>query len=401
MKRVFIVDAGRTAIGTFGGTLKSLPAHELASRILRTMLERTGIPGKVLSEVILGNVLGAGQGMGPARQASVNAGIPVEVPAWSVNMLCGSGMKACMLGADAVRKDSSTVVAAGGMENMSRAPFLLPPDKRFGMGLGHTELLDHMIEDGLTDIFNHYHMGITAENIAERYGISREEQDAFALESQLKTAEAMDAGRFAGEIIPLEIAGRKEVVSFDKDEHPRSGSTIEGLQRLRPAFRKDGTVTAGNASGINDGAAVLLLAGDDAVKNFGLQPIAEIVASAQAGVDPAFMGLGPVPAVGKVLKAAGLTLQDMGLIELNEAFAAQSLGVIRELAAAHGENAALILNRTNVNGGAIALGHPIGASGSRILVTLISEMRRRGTAYGLASLCIGGGMGTAMIVKLI
>ena len=401
MKKVYIVDAGRTGIGSYGGSLKGIPAHELGTHVLKALLDRIGLDGAAVDEVILGNVLSAGQGMGPARQASIYAGIPAEVPAWGINMLCGSGMKACMAGSGSILSGSAGIVAAGGMENMSRAPFILPPGSRFGLGLGDSKLIDHMVEDGLTDVFNHYHMGITAENIAEKHQITREEQDAFALGSQKKAASAAESGRFDEEIIPLDIVTRKAVTTFCSDEFIRSGSTIEGLRRLRPAFKKDGTVTAGNASGINDGAAILLLAGEEAVKTYNLKPLAEIIASAQAGVDPAFMGLGPVPAVKRVLDACSMKLADMELLELNEAFAAQSLGVIKELSSVHDMSEQKIMERTNVNGGAIALGHPIGASGSRIMVTLLYEMRRRKLQYGLASLCIGGGMGTAVVIKVL
>ncbi|NQT58504.1 MAG: acetyl-CoA C-acetyltransferase [Bacteroidetes bacterium] len=401
MGKVYIVDAGRTGIGSYGGSLKGVPAHELGTHVLKSLLNRTGLEGTAVDEVILGNVLSAGQGMGPARQTAIHAGIPAEVPAWGVNMLCGSGMKACMAGTGSILLGTAGIVAAGGMENMSRAPFILPPGSRFGLGLGDSKLIDHMIEDGLTDVFNHYHMGITAENIAEKHQITREEQDEFALISQNKAAGAAEAGRFDEEIIPLDIVIRKTTNTFCSDEFIRPGSTIEGLRRLRPAFKKDGTVTAGNASGINDGAAILLLAGEEAVKSYNLKPLAEIVATAQAGVDPAFMGLGPVPAVKRVLDACKMQLEDMELLELNEAFAAQSLGVIRELSAAHGIPEQKLVERMNVNGGAIALGHPIGASGSRIMVTLLYELRKRKLQYGLASLCIGGGMGTAVVIKVL
>ncbi|MFP4151483.1 MAG: acetyl-CoA C-acetyltransferase [Alkalispirochaeta sp.] len=399
MKDVYICAAQRTAIGTFGGSFTDTSATELGSTVVTAALEHAGLAPEGVDELILGIILSAGVGMGPARQVSIGAGIPAETPAYATNMLCGSGMKAIMQGADRIRLGRSDVVVAAGTENMSQAPYLAPYRVRFGAKMGSLELVDHMILDGLTDVFNNYHMGVTAENIAGKYTISREAQDAFAVESQLKAGAAIEAGRFAAEIAPVKVRQRKAETEIVTDEHPRPEATVEGLARLRPAFAEGGTVTAGNASGINDGASAVILASEDAVKRYGLTPRARIVADGQAGVDPAYMGLGPVPAIRAALTEAGMTLSQMELIELNEAFAAQALGVIRELADEHDLDETAIRERCNVNGGAIALGHPIGASGNRITVTLLHEMMRRGSRYGLASLCIGGGMGTALIIE--
>jgi len=400
-EKVYIVGAKRTPIGAFGGRLAGIPAAHLGAAALKGALEQSGLGREDVDETVMGNILTAGQGMGPARQASIYAGIPEEKPAYAVNMLCASGMKALMNGAAAIRSGDAEVVASGGMENMSSAPWLLPSQARTGMRPGNQTLQDHMILDGLTDVFNDYHMGITAENIAEKYNLSREEQDRFALASQKKTAVAMAENRFGEEIVAVTAKIRRKEVVVDRDEFPRPETTLESLGKLRPAFRSDGTVTAGNSSGINDGGSALILAGETTVREKGLTPLAEIVSWAQAGLDPAYMGLGPVPAVRRVLEKAGLALTDMELLELNEAFAAQSLGVLRGLREEHGVSPEWLNERVNVNGGAIALGHPIGASGSRIIVTLLYEMMRRSSRLGLASLCVGGGMGTAVILKKV
>jgi acetyl-CoA C-acetyltransferase len=399
MSEVYICGAQRTAIGTYGGAFRDVPAPDLAMAATTATLSSAGVPAEHVDEVIIGVILAAGQGMGPARQVAIGAGIPLETPAYAVNMLCGSGMKAVMVGADRIRLGKAEVVVAGGMENMSRAPYLAPARMRFGTRMGDLELRDHMTLDALTDAFHDYHMGATAENIAERYGISRDEQDEFALESQQRAVAAIDTGRMAAEITPVRVSRRGGDAEIDTDEHPRWDATREKLAALRPAFREGGSVTAGNASGLNDGASVTLLASEEAVKRFELTPMARIVADGQAGVDPAYMGLGPVPAVRRALAEARLGLGAIDLIELNEAFAAQSLGVITELAREHQATPESIRERCNVNGGAIALGHPVGASGNRIIVTLLHEMARRQARYGLATLCIGGGMGTAIVVE--
>ena len=398
-REVYIVGAKRSAIGRFTGSFKDLPASEMLAQVIVSVLEEGRIDPELVEEVIVGTILSAGQKMGPARQASIFAGIANSVPAWAVNMLCGSGMKSIMTAADEIRLGRVDICVAGGMENMSRAPYLLPAGARTGTDLGSVEMRDHIIEDGLMDVFNGYHMGVTAENIARMYHLTREEQDAFALESQRRTAIAVDEGYFSDEICPVKVPGHKGTVTVTRDEHPRPDTTPEELARLQPAFDRDGTVTAGNASGINDGASAVVLASGEAVDRHGLTPRARIADYDQAGVDPAYMGMGPVPAIERALKRAGTAFSEMDLIELNEAFAAQSLGVVRELACIHGESETSILARTNVNGGAIALWHPIGASGNRIVVTLLHEMERRGVSRGLASLCIGGGMGTAMILE--
>ncbi|PZC52202.1 MULTISPECIES: acetyl-CoA C-acetyltransferase [unclassified Mesotoga] len=399
MKKVFIVGAKRTAIGTFGGTLKDVPAVDLGVTASKAAIEQSKVDPKNIEETIMGCILTANQGMGPGRQVSIGAGVPIESPAYLVNMLCGSGMKSTMIGAQDILFGEADLVLTGGMENMSISPYMLDR-ARFGYRMGNGTIVDHMIRDGLTDVFNDYHMGVTAENLAEKYGISRLEQDEFALESQNRAKEAIAAGRFKDEIAPVVIKGRKGDVVFDTDEHPRETS-MEILEKLRPAFKKDGSVTAGNSSGINDGASATVLASEEAVEKFGLKPIAEIVAYAQAGVDPAFMGYGPVPAVEKALKKASLDIKAIDLIELNEAFASQSLSVLKGLMEIYGVSKEWLLERTNVNGGAIALGHPIGASGNRIIVTLLHLMEKRNLEFGLASLCIGGGMGTAVVVKRV
>jgi len=389
---VVIIDAARTAIGKFEGSLATIPASKLGARVIAALLERTGLdPGQV-NEVILGQVLTAGVGQNPARQAAIGAGLPVETPALTVNKVCGSGMKAVHMAVQAIRCGDADLVVAGGQENMNLAPHLLR-GSRTGMRMGEWPLIDSMIHDGLWDIFNDYHMGCTAENLVDRYGISREEQDAFAAESQQKAEAAQKADRFADEIVPVEIPRRKQdPLVFAVDEFPRHGTTSASLAGLRPAFRSDnGTVTPGNASGINDGAAALLVASARRARELGLEPLARIAAYGNAGVDPSVMGTGPIPATRRCLARADWQIADLELIEANEAFAAQAIAVNREL----GWDTA----RVNVNGGAIALGHPIGASGARILVTLLHEMRKRDLHKGLATLCIGGGQGVATAVE--
>ena len=396
---VYILGAKRTAIGTFLGSLKDVPASQLGAISAKAAIAQSSIPVEDFDETIVGCILTAGQGMGPGRQVSIYAGIPVEKPGYSVNMLCGSGMKAVMVGATDIELGEADVVLAGGIENMSQAPYLLSYKARYGVKSGPLDLQDHMLLDGLTDVFNRIHMGLTAEALVEEFGISREEQDEFAYNSQMKAKAAIQSGRFVDEITPVEIPDKKGVKIFDTDEHPRLDVTMESLAKLRPAFKQNGTVTAGNASGINDGGSALVIASDKYVERKHVKPLARIVAWAQAGVEPIRMGFGPVPATEKVLKKAGLSFQDIELIELNEAFAGQSLAVIKGWEKAFGVSKEWIMQRTNVNGGGIALGHPIGASGNRIIVTLIYEMKKRGLKYGLATLCIGGGMGTAVIIE--
>jgi acetyl-CoA C-acetyltransferase len=399
MNKVYIVAARRTAIGKFLGTLAPVSAADMAATVMRNTL--SGIDPARLDEVIVGNVLSAGLGQGVARQASIRAGIPAEVPAYGVNMICGSGMKAIINACASIASGSADLILAGGTESMSQAGFVLGGGVRSGHRMGNLAAVDSMVNDGLTDAFSGLHMGVTAENVAAKYGISREAQDEFALTSQHRAIAAIDGGRFRDEIVAVEIATRKETVIFDTDEFPNRGSDAGKLAALRPAFQKDGTVTAGNASGINDGAAFVLVASSRAVAELNLTPLAEIVAVGQSGVDPSIMGIGPVAAVAQALSRSGHRLADMEAIELNEAFAAQSLAVVKLLAAQHGVTEEWIRARANVNGGAIALGHPIGASGNRILVSLLYAMRSRGASTGLASLCIGGGMGAAVIVKTV
>jgi acetyl-CoA C-acetyltransferase len=391
MEEVVIVDALRTPVGKFGGTLAETPASQLGARVIAALLERTGVEATRVDEVIMGQVLAAGVGQNPARQAAIGAGLPVEIPAMTVNKVCGSGMKAVHLAVQAIRCGDADIVIAGGQENMNLAPHILP-GSRNGMRMGEWALLDTMITDGLWDIFNDYHMGCTAENLVERYRLSREEQDAFAAGSQQKAEAAQKANRFADEIVPVEIPQRKkEPIVFDTDEFPRHGTTVESLAKLRAAFRADGgTVTPGNASGINDGAAALLIMSGSAAREHAVEPLASIAGYGNAGVDPAIMGTGPVPATRRCLEKAGWDIGDLDLIEANEAFAAQAIAVNRELG--------WDTDKVNVNGGAIALGHPIGASGARILVTLLHEMRKREVRKGLATLCIGGGQGVATAV---
>lgn len=398
-RKVFIVAAKRTPIGKFMGSLSGFSPGELGAIVIENILDETRIDPTLIDEVIGGNVLSAGQKQGVIRQAAVKAGIPGEVPAYGINMICGSGLKAVMNAYADIKSGEADLVLAGGTEVMSNAGFVLGGSLRSGHKMGNLQAVDHMVFDGLTDAFHDYHMGITAENIAEKYAISRHEQDEFAYLSQQKAINAVDTGKFKKEIVPVEIITKKETIVFDQDEFPNRKSTPEKLSALKPAFKKEGTVTAGNASGVNDGASFILLASEQKVKELGLKPLAEIVSVGQGGVDPEIMGLGPVPAIRKALEKAKMKLTDIDVIELNEAFAAQSLGVIRELIREHGVTRQWIDERTNCNGGAIALGHPIGASGNRILVTLTYELLSQNKQYGLASLCIGGGMGTTVIIK--
>jgi acetyl-CoA C-acetyltransferase len=386
---IVIVSAARTPVGAFNGAFGSLPAHELGKVAIRAALERAGIEGAQVSEVILGQILTAGQGQNPARQASIAAGIPVETPAWGVNQLCGSGLRTVALGYQAILNGDSEVVVAGGQESMSMAPHCA--HLRNGVKMGNFDMVDTMIKDGLWDAFNGYHMGNTAENVAQKYQITRSQQDEFAVASQNKAEAAQKGGQFNDEIAPVTVKSRKGDVVVDADEYPRHGTTLDMVGKLRPAFAKDGTVTAGNASGINDGAAALVLMKASEAAKRGKTPLARIVSWAHAGVDPAIMGTGPIPASRAALKKAGWKIEDLDLIEANEAFAAQACAVNKDL----GWDTA----KVNVNGGAIALGHPIGASGARVLVTLLHEMQRRNSKKGLATLCIGGGMGIAMCVE--
>ncbi|GLI86075.1 acetyl-CoA acetyltransferase [Rossellomorea marisflavi] len=389
---VVIVSAVRTAIGTFNGSLKGVSAPDLGAIVIKEALNKAGVNPDQVDEVIMGNVLQAGLGQNPARQASIKAGLPETVPAMTINKVCGSGLKTVHLATQAILGGDADIVVAGGMENMSMAPYLLK-GARDGYKMGDQKVVDSMISDGLWCAFNDYHMGVTAENLCDRYGLTREEQDEFAAWSQQKAVSAIEEGRFDDEIVPVEIPQRKgEAVVFRQDEFPRKGSTAEGLSKLRPAFKKEGTVTAGNASGINDGAAAVVVMSKKKADELGISPLVVIKGNASAGVDPSVMGIGPVSAVKKVMEKTGMNLEDMGLVEANEAFAAQSLAVDKEL---HFDK-----ERLNVNGGAIALGHPIGASGTRILVTLIHEMKKRNVTHGLATLCIGGGQGVATIVEL-
>lgn len=392
MREVVIVSAVRTAIGSFMGALSNTPAPELGAIVIKEALNRAGIQGEQVDEVIMGNVLQAGLGQGPARQASIKAGLPIDVSSMAINKLCGSGLKAVHLATQAIQTGEAEIVVAGGMENMSMAPYLLTKG-RTGYRMGDGKIIDSMIEDGLQCAINSYHMGVTAENIAEQYGLTREEQDEFAAWSQQKTENAIKNGKFKEEIVPVEIPQRKgEPLIFDTDEFPRAGVTADKLGKLKPAFKKDGTVTAGNASGINDGAAALVLMSREKAMELGIKPMAIIRGNGTAGVDPKIMGIGPVPASKKALEKAKLSIEDIDLVEANEAFAAQSLAVGRELQ--------IPTDKLNVNGGAVALGHPIGASGARVLVTLLHEMKHKDVRYGLATLCIGGGQGIATIVEI-
>jgi acetyl-CoA C-acetyltransferase len=391
MTDIVIVSAARTPVGSFNGALSSLPAHELGKIAIQAAVERAGIAASDVDEVIMGQVLQAGAGQGPARQAAMNAGIPAESPAWSLNQLCGSGLRAVALGAQQIADGSVSIVVVGGQESMSQSPHAA--NIRNGQKMGDLGFVDTMIKDGLWDAFHGYHMGQTAENIAVRWQITREDQDRFAVASQNKAEAAQKAGKFAGEIAPVTIKGRKGDTVVDQDEYIRHGATYESMSGLRPAFTKDGTVTAANASGLNDGAAALVLMSADEAKKRGLTPLARIASWASAGVEPEIMGTGPIPAMKKALDKAGWSVGDLDLVESNEAFAAQSLSVVRELG--------LDPAKTNVNGGAIAIGHPIGASGARILTTLLHEMKRSGAKKGAATLCVGGGMGVAMCVEAV
>ncbi|MBW7923034.1 MAG: acetyl-CoA C-acetyltransferase [Rubellimicrobium sp.] len=389
MSSVVIASAARTAVGSFNGAFANVPAHELGATVLRALVERAGIDPAQVNETILGQVLTAGQGQNPARQAHIAAGLPKESAAWGLNQVCGSGLRAVALGAQQIMLGDAAVVAAGGQENMSLSPHCA--HLRTGRKMGDFSMIDTMIRDGLWDVFNNYHMGQTAENVAEQWHVSREQQDEFALASQNKAEAAQKAGRFADEIIAHVIKGRKGDVTVDQDEYIRHGSTIEAMQKLRPAFTRDGSVTAGNASGINDGAAGVLLMGEAQALKAGIEPLARIASWATAGVDPSIMGTGPIPASRRALEKAGWTVGDLDLVEANEAFAAQACAVNKDM----GWDPAIV----NVNGGAIAIGHPIGASGARILNTLLFEMKRRDAKKGLATLCIGGGMGVALCVE--
>ncbi|MES2107086.1 MAG: acetyl-CoA C-acetyltransferase [Pseudomonadota bacterium] len=390
MQDVVIVAAGRTAVGKFGGSLSKIAASDLGAHVIKALLAKTGLSGDQINEVILGQVLTAGVGQNAARQASIRAGLPNMVPAFTINKVCGSGLKATHLATQSIRCGDADIIIAGGQENMSASPHVLN-GSRDGFRMGDAKLVDTMIVDGLWDAFNQYHMGTTAENVAKKYEVSRQEQDEFAMASQNKAEAAQKAGKFKDEIIPLEIPQKKGTIVFDSDEFIKHGTTLESLSGLRPAFAKDGTVTAGNASGLNDGAAAVVMMSARKAEELGLKPLARIKAYSSAGVDPSVMGMGPVPAAQLCLKKAGWTHQDLDLMEINEAFAAQAIGVNREMG--------WDTSKINVNGGAIAIGHPIGASGCRILVTLIHEMIRRDAKRGLASLCIGGGMGVALAIE--
>lgn len=389
MKEVVIVSAVRTAIGTFGGALKDVSAIDLGATVVKEAIAQANISPDMVEEVIFGNVLQAGLGQNVARQVSIKAGIPQEVSSYTINKVCGSGLKTVALAAQAIACGDAEIVVAGGTENMSLAAYVMP-SARWGARMGNASIIDTMVHDGLTDAFSGVHMGITAENIVCEYGFTREEQDAFALESQRRAAQAMADGKFKDEIVPVVISTKKGDVIVDTDEYPKANTTTESLAKLRPAFKKDGSVTAGNASGINDGAAALVLMSKEKALSLGLMPLAVIKSYASAGVDPQIMGTGPIPSTRKALEKAGLTVKDLGLVEANEAFAAQALSVVKSLE--------LDPSIVNVNGGAIALGHPIGASGARIFVTLLHEMKRRDVKYGLATLCIGGGQGISLIV---
>ncbi len=390
MSEVVIVAAARTAVGKFGGTIAKTPASELGAHVIKGLVAKTGIDPALISEVLMGQVLTAGVGQNAARQAVIKAGLPDMVPAMTINKVCGSGLKATHLAAQAILCGDADIVIAGGQENMSASPHVLN-NSRDGFRMGDAKLVDTMIVDGLWDVYNQYHMGITAENVAKKYNVSRAEQDEFALASQNKAEAAQKAGKFKDEILPLEIASKKGTIVFDSDEYIKAGTTLESLSGLRPAFNKEGTVTAGNASGLNDGAAAVMMMSAQKAQQLGLKPLAKIKAYASAGLDPTIMGMGPVPASQRCLQKAGWTHKDLDLMEINEAFAAQAIAVNKEMG--------WDTSKINVNGGAIAIGHPIGASGCRVLVTLIHEMIRRDVKRGLASLCIGGGMGVALAIE--
>ena len=397
--KTYIVAAKRTAIGKFLGSLSGFGAGELGAKVVKNILEESRIDVNTIDQVIVGNVLGAGQGQGIARQVAIKAGVPHHVPAWGVNMVCGSGMKCVMLGCTEIATGNADIIISGGVESMSNTPFMLGSALRNGQKMGDFKAVDHMVFDGLTDIFNNYHMGITAENVADKYSISRKAQDDFAYTSQQKAIKAVDSGAFDKEIVPVELVSKKETILFQTDEYPNRASTPDKLAALKPAFKKDGTVTAGNASGVNDGASFVMIMSEKKVKELGITPLAEVISYGQGGVAPEIMGLGPVPAIRQALNQAGMKLDQIDILELNEAFAAQSLGVVEELCTEHSVSKEWIFERTNINGGAIALGHPIGASGNRILVTLVHALYANNKEYGLASLCIGGGMGTAIVIK--
>ena len=391
MREVVIASAVRTALGSFGGSLKDVPAVDLGALVIKEALNKAGVKPECVDEVLMGNVIQAGLGQNPARQAAVKAGLPVEIPSMTINKVCGSGLRCVALAAQMIKAGDADVIVAGGMENMSQGPYVLRT-ARFGQRMGDGKMVDAMVNDALTDAFNGYHMGITAENIAEQWGLTREMQDEFAANSQIKAEAAIKAGKFKDEIVPVVIPQRKgDPIVFDTDEFPRFGTTAEKLAKLRPAFKKDGTVTAGNASGINVGAAALVVMSAEKAKELGVTPICKIVSYGSKGLDPSIMGYGPFYATKKALEGTGLTVADLDLIEANEAFAAQSLAVAKDLE--------FDMSKVNVNGGAIALGHPVGASGARILVTLLHEMMKRDAKRGLATLCIGGGMGTALVVE--
>lgn len=393
MREVVIASAVRTAIGKFGGSLLPLSAPELGAIVIKEALKRANVPGEKVDEVIFGNVLQAGLGQNPARQASIKAGLPIEVPAFTVNKVCGSGLKCVELAAQSILAGDNDIVVAGGMESMSNAPFVTSGKARWGLRMGDSKLVDVMIKDGLWDAFNNYHMGITSENVAEKFGVTREDQDEVSARSQQRAIAAIKSGAFKDEIVPVTIKTKKGETVFDTDEFPREGTSTEILAKLRPAFKQGGTVTAGNASGLNDGAAALVIMSAEKAQELGIKPMAKILSYASAGVDPAIMGIGPIPASRKALSKAGLEVKDLDLIEANEAFAAQFVEVGRELN--------FDPDKVNVNGGAIALGHPIGASGARILVTLLYALKNRDKKLGLATLCIGGGMGTSAVVEML
>jgi acetyl-CoA C-acetyltransferase len=390
MRDVVIVSAVRTAIGAYGGALKDVPAADLGAIVIKEALKRAGVEANKVDEVIMGNVLQAGLGQNVARQAVINAGLPVETPCFTLNKVCGSGLRVVSLAAQMIKSGDADIIVAGGMESMSQAPYLVP-SARWGQRMGDGKIVDAMIKDGLWDAFNNYHMGITAENVAEQWNITRADQDAIALRSQNLAEKAINEGKFKDEIVPVVIKTRKGETIFDTDEYPKFGTTAESLAKLKPAFKKDGTVTAGNASGINDGAAAFVIMSAEKAEELGLKPMAKIVSYGSKGVDPSIMGVGPIGSTRKALEGAGLTMDDIDLVEANEAFAAQFAAVGKDL----GFN----LDKVNVNGGAIALGHPIGASGARIIVSLLHEMQKRDAKKGLATLCIGGGMGTTLIVE--
>ncbi len=390
MKEIVIASAVRTAVGSYGGGLSAVSPVEMGAIVIKEALNRAGVKPEQVDEVYMGCILQAGHGQGVARQAAIKAGLPVEVPATTINILCGSGLRAVSMAAQTIIAGDNDIVVAGGTESMSQAAYVMK-SARWGARMGDTKIEDSLIHDALTDAFNDYHMGITAENLADQYSLTREMQDEFAARSQNRAEKAATEGRFKDEIVPVTISSKKGDIVFDQDEFIKSGMTEEKLARLRPAFKKDGSVTAGNASGINDGAAALVIMSKEKADELGIKPLATIVSYANAGVDPSIMGIGPVPATNKALKKAGLTVADMDLIEANEAFAAQSLAV--------GKDLGWDMEKVNVNGGAIAIGHPVGASGARILVTLLHEMQKRDSVHGLATLCIGGGMGTTVVVK--